>query len=167
LNPGTPSAWRLGKITLARLAAGDTFSVTTSGGGGFFDSLDSDPARVLEDVRNGVLTVGAAEPDYGAVVTDTGVDQPATCTLRETMGRGPQCGLHDLGAARTAYEAVFQHTLCDTIAELLRTLPPDLRYYAESKVFDGVRAEAPRDRAPTAQRLRAAWPELCASIGWA
>jgi N-methylhydantoinase B len=41
-----------------------------SGGGGFGDPLERPPEWVLEDVESGILSIGAAERDYGVVVRD-------------------------------------------------------------------------------------------------
>ena len=38
------------------------------GGGGYGDPLSRDPLRVLDDVRQGYVTVAAAEKDYGVVI---------------------------------------------------------------------------------------------------
>ncbi|MBI3977624.1 MAG: hydantoinase B/oxoprolinase family protein [Chloroflexi bacterium] len=42
--------------------------VETAGGGGFGDPTERDPARVLADVRNGLVSVVAAARDYGVEV---------------------------------------------------------------------------------------------------
>lgn len=56
----------------------------TPGGGGWGDPLDRDPALVLRDVRDEVLSVEAAERDYGVVISADGrsVDDAATASLR-------------------------------------------------------------------------------------
>jgi N-methylhydantoinase B len=64
---------------------GDVLHVTGSGGGGFGDPFAREPERVLEDVREGKVTVEAARRDYGVVLTpDQGaVDWTATDVLRQ------------------------------------------------------------------------------------
>ena len=39
-----------------------------AGGGGYGDPKDRDPARILDDIKNGYISAGAAARDYG--VTD-------------------------------------------------------------------------------------------------
>jgi N-methylhydantoinase B len=50
------------------LAAGDGFSRPSSGGGGYGDPLERDPAAVLEDVADGYVGAARAARDYGVVV---------------------------------------------------------------------------------------------------
>jgi N-methylhydantoinase A len=61
----------------------------TPGGGGWGDPLTRDPAAVLRDVRDGVVSVTAAERDYGVLLTgDTrSVDEAATDALRRERSR--------------------------------------------------------------------------------
>ena len=43
-----------------------------------------DPAQVLEDVRDGLISVGTAQRDYGVAITDSmTVDAAATGTARQ------------------------------------------------------------------------------------
>ncbi|MFB6195126.1 MAG: hydantoinase B/oxoprolinase family protein [Haloplanus sp.] len=52
------------------VAAGETLSIRTPGGGGYGDPVDRDPAAVLEDVRRGVVTPAAAREQYGVIVEE-------------------------------------------------------------------------------------------------
>ena len=56
--------------------------VSSPGGGGFGDPLDRDPARVLRDVRDGVVSVEAARRFYGVVVAPGGRRVNADATAR-------------------------------------------------------------------------------------
>jgi N-methylhydantoinase B len=56
------------KITNHPLRAGEVVRMLTSAGGGFGDPAERDPERVLEDVREGRVSVGGALRDYGVVV---------------------------------------------------------------------------------------------------
>jgi N-methylhydantoinase B len=67
-----------------RLAPGDRVRFVLSGGGGYGDPRERDPARVLADVAQGYVSVEQAEADY-AVVIDADrmeVDRAATAALR-------------------------------------------------------------------------------------
>ena len=59
------------------------------GGGGFGSPLERDPERVLDDVRDGYVSIEAAKSDYGVVIdTKTwSVDQAETAGLREDLAR--------------------------------------------------------------------------------
>ena len=63
---------------------GDVFRHEQPGPGGWGDPLERDPARVLKDVRNELVSVGAARDDYGVVIdVDTWtVDSARTAELR-------------------------------------------------------------------------------------
>ena len=66
------------------VSAGDILYFNTWGGGGWGDPMTRDPAAVLEDVRNGFVTVEHARAAYGVEV-DAGawrVDEDATKRLR-------------------------------------------------------------------------------------
>ena len=75
VNPGRPDERHMLKANAHPLAAGSVVELRTGGGGGFGDPLERDPERVAADVRDGYVTVEAAERDYGVVV------DPATCEV--------------------------------------------------------------------------------------
>ena len=85
LNPGTDREVRQGG-SYNHLAAGDVLVNNTGGGGGYGDPLQRTPAQVAHDVRNGFVSVLAAQRDYGVVVdpTDFSVDLAATAQRRGT-----------------------------------------------------------------------------------
>ncbi len=68
-------------------AAGEAFEYVYGGGAGWGDPLERDPERVLEDVLDELVSLGAAEREYGVVLTGQGdglqVDWEATKRLRE------------------------------------------------------------------------------------
>lgn len=82
------------------LRQGDRVHFWTSGGGGYGDPLLRDPARVLEDVRDGKVSSQAARAEYGIVITPAGeVDAAATLRLRQELAgtRGPITWMYDRG----------------------------------------------------------------------
>jgi N-methylhydantoinase B len=68
------------------LTEGDGFLIEVGGGGGFWNPLERDPARVLADVRSGYVSLAAARSDYGVVIHQVGrsfeLDVEATAELR-------------------------------------------------------------------------------------
>jgi len=62
-----------------------TYRSLSPGGGGYGDPKTRDPARVLRDVRDGVVSREAAEREYGVAVTSDGraLDAARTETLRQ------------------------------------------------------------------------------------
>ena len=55
------------------------------GGGGFGQAFERDPAKVVDDVRNGLVSIEGARLDYGVVIADRAtlaIDEDATAALR-------------------------------------------------------------------------------------
>lgn len=55
------------------------------GGGGYGNPFEREIARVVEDVRNGLVSLEGARLDYGVVIADRdtlAVDEAATASLR-------------------------------------------------------------------------------------
>ncbi|MFD2499730.1 hypothetical protein ACFSTI_14010 [Rhizorhabdus histidinilytica] len=73
-----------GKITNHRLKAGDVLTIMCPGGGGLGDPRERDPALVLADVEEGIVSVEAAREVYRVVLNPdrTGIDDAATEVLR-------------------------------------------------------------------------------------
>lgn len=97
-SPGAPSENRLNpqgenqllpsKLTMT-IRHGEVFRHVLAGGGGWGDPLQRDPAKVLRDVRNELLSPERARADYGVVVDTSAwaVDAAATRGLREEIRR--------------------------------------------------------------------------------
>jgi N-methylhydantoinase B len=77
-----------GKIHPTELATGDSFTVETAGGGGFWSPLERPAEKVLADVRSGYVSLEAARNDYGVVIIQNGrryeLDAEATKHLRRS-----------------------------------------------------------------------------------
>jgi N-methylhydantoinase B len=58
----------LGKCARYRLARGEVARLVTGTGGGWGDPLERPMEAVVEDVRDGFVTLEQAERDYGIVV---------------------------------------------------------------------------------------------------
>jgi N-methylhydantoinase B len=75
-----------GKVPPTRLQAGDRYLTEMGGGGGFGPPRERDPRRVLEDVRAGYVSLGAAARDYGVIIVQRGrrfeLDEAATQRAR-------------------------------------------------------------------------------------
>jgi N-methylhydantoinase B len=72
------------KVLVAALKAGDAFRIRSGGGGGYGSPLERPPELVLEDVRQGYVSLKAAAELYGVVI-DAGtltIDREATEKLR-------------------------------------------------------------------------------------
>jgi N-methylhydantoinase B/oxoprolinase/acetone carboxylase alpha subunit len=75
--------------------ADDAFRLDAPGGG-YGDPLLRDPERVLADVRDGAVTVEAAQRDYGVVVAkgagSWAIDAQATRALRARIKQAVGAG---------------------------------------------------------------------------
>jgi N-methylhydantoinase B len=88
LNPDGENRTLPAKFTMT-VKHGDVFRHVLAGAGGWGDPLERDPAAVLKDVRNELLSSTKAAADYGVVV-DTArwtVDAGATASRRAAMRR--------------------------------------------------------------------------------
>ena len=70
-------------------APGEAYEISATGGGGWGDPLERPAARVLEDVRNGYVSPGAAAELYGVVIDERrmSIDEAATKRRRATRGK--------------------------------------------------------------------------------
>jgi N-methylhydantoinase B len=86
LNPEGENRVLPGKFTMD-VKKGDVFRHVLAGAGGWGDPLERDPAAVLKDVRNELLSVERAEADYGVVVNTRRwvVEAAATTKRREEI----------------------------------------------------------------------------------
>ena len=88
LNPETENRPLPSKLTMT-IRHGDVFRHEVAGAGGWGDPLERDPAMVLRDVRNELVSLPAARADYGVVLAEKplAVDEAATRALREQLRR--------------------------------------------------------------------------------
>ena len=77
-NPETAEETTLASKSTTTLDPGDVVSIQTPGGGGYGTPLERDPEAVLEDVRDGKVSVSKAEGAYGVVIADGELDAAAT-----------------------------------------------------------------------------------------
>lgn len=76
--------WQSCVIANHPFAAGESFLLEATGGGGWGSPHQRDPEKVLGDVLDGLVTVGEARGSYGVVITDGEIDHEATGILRGT-----------------------------------------------------------------------------------
>jgi N-methylhydantoinase B len=74
-----------GKVSAFPVEPDDILLMESSGGGGFGDPLERDPAMVLADLAEGYVTPAAVETIYGVVLTDGVIDAAATATRRAQL----------------------------------------------------------------------------------
>jgi N-methylhydantoinase B len=86
LNPQGEARVLPGKFTMT-MRRGDVFQHDQPGPGGWGDPLEREPARVLRDVRNELVSLASAREDYGVVIDPTAwtVDEAATVEQRARL----------------------------------------------------------------------------------
>jgi N-methylhydantoinase B len=74
------------KVTMT-MRRGDVFRHDQPGPGGWGDPLEREPARVLRDVRNELVSAESARDDYGVVIDRAAwrVDEGATAARRAEL----------------------------------------------------------------------------------
>ncbi|AND40559.1 MULTISPECIES: hydantoinase B/oxoprolinase family protein [Cytobacillus] len=84
LRPGTDREVLTGAVN-EPLESGEVLISSAGGGGGWGNPLHRSPEKVLQDVRDGYVSLDSAKRDYGVII-DTGswtIDYSATSTFRQ------------------------------------------------------------------------------------
>ena len=137
-NMGTAGEKDLGKIDTLHVQAGDILTVMTPGSGGYGDPFARDPQMVLDDVSRGLVSVERAESDYGVVVVDDHVDEPATARCRTVGSARDVSRPFDFGPEREAWEQVFDDRTMLDFSERLLELPPTARFALRRGILERV-----------------------------
>jgi N-methylhydantoinase B len=96
------------KCDRVQVKSGDLLFFDTWGAGGWGDPLQRDPAKVLLDVRRGLVSVQGARR-YGVVLDPAAVDLAATTALRAEMAASrPPIGLFNRGGTLAELKARCQ-----------------------------------------------------------
>ena len=83
VNPGTPHERKLAPLSDGTvLRRGDILLLETGGGGGQGHPLDRPAEQVLQDVRDGFVSIEAARRDYGVSIVGDALDEGDTRRLR-------------------------------------------------------------------------------------
>ena len=164
LNPGTPRERVLGNADIVTLGPGDVIHIHSPGGGGRGSPLDREPELVLQDVRRGYVSVGAAEAEYGVVIFDGTVSGHATAARRNELGNA-QTGRHfHFGAERDIFEQVWTRDAYAAMTAFLTALPIHWRFFMKTRLFEMARRLAADGIAePVGQaigELQAAYPGI-------
>jgi N-methylhydantoinase B len=140
VNDGTPEEKSIGKITeVLHLNPNDRIRIVTPNGGGYGDPLERDPARVLRDVQDDLLSPEQARQNYGVVIADGAVDEQATARERAAMAKGrAPLREFDFGPERDAFERKYPPELQDRLNRLIWTLPAGQRQYYRTRIMAAV-----------------------------
>jgi N-methylhydantoinase B len=82
-----------GKIADVTIRSGDAYVLRSGGGGGYGSPIERPTERVLEDVRQGYVSIDRAATKYGVVVSrdDLELDAEQTLRLRKHLAENPPC----------------------------------------------------------------------------
>ncbi|MPZ59581.1 MAG: hypothetical protein GEU91_24525, partial [Rhizobiales bacterium] len=88
-NPGTDREEALPILAMRQLKAGDTMRIELAGGGGYGRPSERSEQLVLSDVRDGLVSIEAAQAQYGVVIDAASmtVDAGETVATRAKMSR--------------------------------------------------------------------------------
>jgi N-methylhydantoinase B len=87
-QPGSKESVRYQKVTGLEVKPGGEVEVHSGGGGGRGPAYERELQRVLEDVRQGYVSVEGARRDYGVVIEGGNLNEVETRRLRERMRAG-------------------------------------------------------------------------------
>ena len=78
--------------SMSTLSTGDEVELLSSGGGGFGDPKERPIEKVVQDVQDGLVSIGSARRDYGVVLHPTTfeVDTIKTAQLRQGGAEGEE-----------------------------------------------------------------------------
>ncbi|MBW8012742.1 MAG: hydantoinase B/oxoprolinase family protein [Chloroflexi bacterium] len=86
INEGRDSQINMPSKGLFKLGVEDTYTLYSSGGGGWGDPLNRDPEKIREDVRNELVSVEKAKSVYGVALSkNLEIDPEATQKLRKVL----------------------------------------------------------------------------------
>jgi N-methylhydantoinase B len=76
------------KVTDMPVLDGESIVYMGGGGGGYGDPFERDPERVLDDVREGYVSVEAAKSQFGVAIDEETliIDEAETLVLRQAAG---------------------------------------------------------------------------------
>ncbi len=159
LNPGSNRERDVGKIDVLVLDAGDVLRIELAGGGGYGNPLERDPQKVLYDVKQGFVSLGAAEDEYGVIIEDGQIDYEKTEVKRSIVSRSVVLRDFDFCPNREAYERVWTPKLRSTLVDMLYGLPVGLRDYMKRKLSSEIE-DLSQERPVELCDLTTKWQEL-------
>jgi N-methylhydantoinase B len=110
--------------------------VHTAGGGGYGDPFERDPAAVLADVLDGLVSVEQARRAYGVAIVDDTLDADGTAELRARPR--PMRERFAFGAYREAFESRWPPELQAALNRVTEGLPAAPRQYVRRRLVEAI-----------------------------
>lgn len=145
LNPGTPRERVLGNTDLVTMDPGDLLHIHSPGGAGRGSPFEREPARVLQDVERGYVSVAAAAAEYGVIIRDGAVDEAATKARRASLHAHTSDGHFDLGPEREAFERIWSPEAYAALTDIIGRLPVHWRFFVKTRLFEAMREPVGKD----------------------
>jgi N-methylhydantoinase B len=146
----------IGKRSSHRAAVGDVLVIEGAGGGGYGNAMDREPQRVLDDVLDGLVSVGRARSIYGVEITDGSLDSEKTAELRsQHLSGNVAAPAFDRGEGFRAWDATHGKASA-LISAWLQKLPARLRALAKEQAYSQLASagDAPWPEDTIAETLR-------------
>lgn len=165
LNRGTPQEREIGRFDALAPAPHDVVTFLTAGGGGWGNPLERPGEKVLADFQSGVVSVQAAQSEYGVVIKGDEIDWVATEALRARMAPEARAGTYSFGQWRSKHERTWSEALQDQLVSHLFATPVALRSYVSKVLVNWVIAESAQGAPIGAAQLTKRWEEM-REKGW-
>lgn len=150
----------LRKIDSLQVDCGDVLRILTPGGGGYGSPFERDPALVLDDVQNGLISAQAARDLYGVVLAKVCVDTDATEKLRQEKRSTEEPKMYCFGPERDAYEAIWTDAAWARLIDHVFSLPVPLRASMRGRLWTAAqRLGDERGGALTPEDIDRCWKE--------
>ncbi|HYX89974.1 MAG TPA: hydantoinase B/oxoprolinase family protein, partial [Myxococcaceae bacterium] len=150
---GSPS--EIGKVDLLRMPPRATLRIETAGGGGYGNPFERDPALVLADVRDGLVSLEHARQEYGVAIVGEQIDEAETRRLRATKRQ--QGARFEFGAHRLAYDERWPDALQTAINRVTAHLPAAPRQYVRGRLIEAAAQRRARGEHVDEQELGAVY----------
>ena len=150
----------IAKADALRASIGDVVRLYTAGGAGHGNPLERDARHVLDDVLNGFVSLPGAERDYGVVIRDGALDEPATLELRQSRKQGHPAPFYTLGAARERYEQLWTPDVWEAMTDIVFGLPQPMRHEVRGRLWRAMEGRRREGLSADASVLRTLWSEL-------
>jgi N-methylhydantoinase B len=152
----------LGKIDLLRPLPRATLAVETAGGGGYGDPFARDPALVLADVLDGLVSEEQARREYGVALSDGRVDEAATAALRAGPRRPAE--RFDFGPNRRAHEQRWPPALQAALNRVTAGLAAAPRQYVRARLIRAIESRQASGEAVDEAALGALFEQVMAEL---
>jgi N-methylhydantoinase B len=160
LNRGSNREVDLGNTDILSVEPGDRVYLKSAGAGGWGNSWERDPAKVLADVERGFIAADAADSEYGVVLHDGRIDETATARRRDAMRAADPKQFYGFNQFRRDYEALWTRTAYGELVRILRALPVHWRFFVKHKVFEAINRLPSSERRGTASQVREIYDQV-------